>query len=69
MWYNVTFYLPLVILSFACWVAALCFYIVFMRQGAFKPILKTLAPAVLLLPFVYEGILIVRYFVWLRQFA
>ena len=69
MWYNVTFYLPLVILSFACWVAALCFYIVFMRQGALKPVLKTLAPAVLLLPFVYEGILIVRYFVWLRQFA
>ena len=54
---------------FACWVAALCFYIVFMRQGALKPVLKTLAPAVLLLPFVYEGILIVRYFVWLRQFA
>jgi hypothetical protein len=69
MAYNVTFYLPLVFLSFVCWVAAPCFYVVFMRQRASKPILKVVTPAALLLPFVYESVLIVRHVLWSLQFA
>ncbi len=69
MAYNVTFYIPLVLLSFVSWVIALSFYIVFIRQRASKPVLKVVAPAVLLLPFVYESIVIVRYIMWIRQFA
>ena len=68
-WHNITFYLPLVFLSFVFWVAALASYILFIRQTASKPVFRMIVPAVLLLPFVYESIVIIRHLPWLRQFA
>ena len=69
LWYNITFYLPLVIVSFVCWVAAVCFYIAFMRQRASRSFLGVALPAFLLLPFLYETLVIMRYLLWLRHHA
>jgi succinate dehydrogenase/fumarate reductase cytochrome b subunit len=69
MTYNVFFYLPLVFLSFVFWLAALASYIFFIRQAAPKPLFKIIVPVVLLLPFIYESIIIVRHLLWLRHWV
>src|SRR5205823_822134 len=69
MAYNITFYFPLLFLSFVFWLAALASYILFIRQAASRPVFRIIVPGVLLLPFVYESIIIVRHLLWLRQFA
>jgi hypothetical protein len=67
--YNLTFYLPLLFLSFVFWVAALASYILFIRRADSKRVFRIIVPAVLLLPFVYESIVIVRYVLWLRRYV
>jgi hypothetical protein len=62
--YNVLIYLPLFTLSFVCWGVALAFYISFIRQRVPKPFFKVIAPAILLLPFIYDSIFVVR---WLAR--
>jgi len=44
------------------------YYIAFIRQPAQKPVL-IIVPTVLLLPFGYESIVIVRYVLWLRRYV
>jgi hypothetical protein len=64
--YNLTFYYPLILLASLCWATAVCFYVIFIRQSAFKSTIRIIVPVVLLLPFIYESILIVRHFLWLQ---
>jgi len=64
--YNLTFYYPLIILAFVCWVTALCFYVVFIRHSAYKSAMRIIVPLVFLLPFIYESLLIFRHFLWLQ---
>ena len=52
--WNLTFYLPMLALSFACWVAALVFYIGFLRQNENRSGIKIASPVLLFIPFVYE---------------
>jgi len=64
--YNLTFYYPLMLLAFVCWVTALCFYVLCVRKSAYKSAMKIIVPLIFLLPFIYESILIVRHFFWLQ---
>jgi hypothetical protein len=64
-WYNMFIYFPLVILAVVCWLPAVVFYIIFMREPGTKPLLKVMSPLVLLLALPYETLWIVR---WLGQF-
>jgi len=63
--YNILIYFPLVILALVCWIPAVVFYIIFMREPGSKPLLKVMSPLVLLLALPSEMIWIVR---WLGQF-
>jgi hypothetical protein len=67
--YNVFFYYPLVIFAFASWGFAIGFYIVFLRREASKRMFKVVAPPLLLMPFLYESVLIVRHMLWLHQYV
>ena len=67
--YNLTFYYPLILLAFVCWFTALCFYVVFIRRSGYKSPMRIIVPLVLLLPFIYESILIVRHFLWPQRFV
>jgi hypothetical protein len=67
--YNLTFYYPLILLACVCWVTALCFYVVFIRQSAYRSAMRIIVPLILLLPFIYESIIIVRHFLWLQRFV
>ena len=64
--YNLTFYYPLILLAFVCWVTALCFYVVFIRKSAYKSAMRIIVPVVFLLPFIYESIVIVRHCFWMQ---
>ena len=63
--YNILIYFPLVILALVCWIPAVVFYVIFMREPGNKPLLKVMSPLVLLLALPSEMIWIVR---WLGQF-
>ena len=52
--YNVTFFFPLVIVSFACWVTAVLFYIFFICRDIHRTPLKIVLPVLLLLAFPYQ---------------
>jgi hypothetical protein len=52
--YNISFRFPLVIVSFACWVAAVVFYVLFIRRGIHRTKLKIVLPVPLLLACPYQ---------------
>jgi hypothetical protein len=47
--YNITFFFPLVLLSFICWAAALALYIAFLRGRTHRTAFRIALPFVLLL--------------------
>jgi hypothetical protein len=57
--YNLTFFFPLVLLSLACWIAAIVFYVLFIRRGSPRTPLKILFPVFLLLACPYQLTVIV----------
>jgi hypothetical protein len=65
--YNMSFFFPVVILSFIFWGLALGFYIAFLRTSPGKSPLKIISPAVLLLPFTLQAAWIVRILLLLRE--
>lgn len=52
--YNMLFFFPLVIVSFACWVSAVVFYLLFMRRAIHRTALKIVFPVLLLLACPYQ---------------
>ena len=60
--YNLTFYYPVILFAFVCWATALCFYLVFIRRAAYNSAMRISVAIVLLLPFIYESIVMVRHF-------
>lgn len=52
--YNVTFFFPLVVLAFACWIPAVVFYVLFIRRGSQRTPLRILFPVLLLLACPYQ---------------
>jgi hypothetical protein len=52
--YNVTFFFPLVLLSFACWTAGVVYYVLFVRRDSHRTPLKITLPALLLLACPYQ---------------
>jgi hypothetical protein len=58
--YNITFFFPLVLVSFVCWSVALAFYIRFLRAGSHRTILKIALPFVLLLACPWQLAIIAR---------
>ena len=65
--YNVSFFFPVVILSFVCWGLALGFYIAFLWSSAGRSPFKIVSPAILLLPFALQAVWIVRVWLLLRE--
>ena len=52
--YNLTFFFPLVLLSLACWILAIVFYVVFIRRDSRKTPLRVVLPVLLLLACPYQ---------------
>jgi amino acid permease len=65
--YNVSFFFPIMILSFVFWGVALGFYIAFLRDRAGKSPLKIVSPPILLIPFTLQAIWIIRLLLLLRE--
>ena len=61
--WNVLFYLPMMAFSIFCWTAALGLYICFIHEKQQKSRIRIMLPLVFLLPFIYEMILTIRFFV------
>jgi hypothetical protein len=53
-WLQHAFFFPLVIVSFACWVPAIVFYVLFMRRGIHRTALTIVLPVLLLLACPYQ---------------
>jgi hypothetical protein len=52
--YNVTFFFPVVLLSLACWIPALVFYVLFIWRGRQRTPLRIFFPVLLLLAVPYQ---------------
>jgi len=65
--YNISFFFPIVIVSFICWGLGLRSYLALLRSPAGKSPLKIISPPILLLPFTLQAIWIVRVLLLLRE--
>lgn len=52
--YNVTFFFPLVLLSFASWTVGVIYYVLFVRRDSHRTPLRIILPALLLLACPYQ---------------